>query len=36
MLQRWVREYYTREDEYSHAAHQRVFDGFEGTKRRLD
>lgn len=35
MLQQWVRDYYTRDDEYSHAAHQRVFDAFTGSKRRV-
>ncbi len=29
----WVREYATRADEYSLAAHRRLFDAFGGTKR---
>ncbi len=29
----WVREYATRADEYSLAAHRRLYDAFGGTKR---
>lgn len=29
----WVSDYYRRDDEWSLAAHRRVFDGFDGVKR---
>jgi len=31
----WVREYYTRDGEFSLAAHQRLFDSYAGPKHRL-
>lgn len=31
----WVREYATRDDEYSLARHRRIFDGFAGRKREI-
>lgn len=34
-LQQWVREYYTRDDEYSHRKHTAVYEGFDGNKRRV-
>jgi adenylate kinase family enzyme len=34
-LLEWVAGYYTREDDLSLAAHQRVFDGYEGVKYKL-
>lgn len=34
-LQDWVAGYYTREDAWSHAAHRRLFDRFEGRKLHL-
>ncbi len=33
-LQQWVREYYDRDDEYSHRAHERLYAAFEGKKAR--
>lgn len=35
MLIDWVREYETREDEFSLGSHRRLFDGFEGEKVEL-
>jgi hypothetical protein len=35
MLQQWVADYYTRDDEYSHAAHLRLFQAFDGDKQRV-
>ena len=35
MLQDWVRSYYERDDTLSHRAHQALFDGFAGSKRRV-
>lgn len=35
MLLAWVAQYLGRDDEFSAAAHQRLFDGFGGRKRRL-
>lgn len=35
VLQSWVREYYNRDDEYSHRRHLEVFEGFAGPKRRV-
>ena len=34
-LQNWVREYETRDDEFSLVEHRRIFDAFEGTKKEL-
>lgn len=34
-LQDWVREYYTRDDEYSHRKHMAAYERFEGNKRRV-
>lgn len=34
-LVRWVREYETRDDEYSLARHRRIFDAFQGPKREI-
>jgi adenylate kinase family enzyme len=34
-LQQWVREYYTRDDEYSHRAHLAVYAGFGGKKTHI-
>ncbi|MBX7082000.1 MAG: shikimate kinase [Nannocystaceae bacterium] len=34
-LQAWVQQYETRDDEFSRAAHQRVFDDFAGRKRHV-
>jgi adenylate kinase family enzyme len=35
LLREWVQSYYTRDDEMSHAAHQALFDAYDGSKRRL-
>lgn len=35
MLQDWVREYVTRQDEYSLAYHRRLFEHFTGSKQEL-
>lgn len=34
-LQKWVRDYYSRDDEYSLARHRQIFDTFTGTKREM-
>jgi adenylate kinase family enzyme len=34
-LQAWVTSYYTRDDQWSFAAHRRIFDGFNGPKRQV-
>jgi len=34
-LQAWVRDYYTRDDQWSYAAHRRIFDAFPGTKAEV-
>lgn len=34
-LQAWVCDYYVRDDAWSHRRHQRIFDAFDGDKRRL-
>jgi hypothetical protein len=34
MLQAWVRQYETRDDDYARRAHQALFDGFAGKKLR--
>ncbi len=34
-LQNWVRDYETRDDEYSLLEHRRVFDAFKGAKREI-
>lgn len=34
-LQNWVREYETRDDEYSLLEHRRVFEAFKGLKREI-
>ncbi|MDH5377554.1 MAG: AAA family ATPase [Gammaproteobacteria bacterium] len=35
MLLDWVRQYYTREDEFSYVKHRALFDGFCGEKREI-
>ena len=32
-LQNWVRDYYTRDDNWSYQAHRHIFDAFKGNKR---
>lgn len=34
-LQAWVRDYYTRTDPWSHAAHRAIFDAFAGDKHEV-
>lgn len=34
-LIQWVSDYYHRDDSMSHRSHQRLFDGYEGPKRRI-
>lgn len=34
-LQAWVRDYYTRQDQWSYAAHRRIFDAFPGAKTEI-
>lgn len=34
-LQAWVRDYYTRDDQWSYAAHRRIFDAFTGDKTEV-
>ncbi len=34
-LLEWIDGYFTRDDQWSHAAHARLFDAFAGKKRRL-
>lgn len=34
-LQQWVRDYYSRNDEYSLVRHRAIFDAFEGPKREV-
>ena len=34
-LQAWVAGYYVRDDDWSYAAHRRIFDAFAGAKREL-
>jgi adenylate kinase family enzyme len=34
-LQAWVRAYYTRDDQWSYAAHRRIFDVFPGAKAEV-
>ena len=34
-LQAWVTSYYQRDDDWSHAAHRRLFDAFDGPKEEL-
>ena len=31
-LQAWVGDYYTRDDQWSYAAHRRIFDAFPGAR----
>ncbi len=34
-LQAWVTDYYTRDDQWSYAAHRRIFDGHAGAKTEV-
>ncbi|OKH21416.1 shikimate kinase [Hydrococcus rivularis NIES-593] len=34
-LQTWVREYYSRDDEYSFKCHEKIFKAFNGNKREI-
>lgn len=34
-LQAWVGDYYTRQDQWSYAAHRRIFDAFPGAKTEV-